>query len=223
MQATGRTLQVPGQRRLSASPQAPPPPTTSTPPPTLQLARPAGCPIYEATRRGLGAALLRKPKKLAKLVGGDWRLRHHIPLPAIPSLAPTGAPACQACAACRTCRWRARPAPPVGQWHGHPAAAAADGQGAAGRERLEDQCRGGGGAAGAGGGRGCDHPWQVGAACQACWQRAVRTLLGTLLGAVATSTRRRAEPNAQAPSCSSVPSLPAGPWSSGTRSPRTGG
>jgi hypothetical protein len=29
-----------------------------------------GCPIYEATRRGLGAALLRKPRKLAKLVGG---------------------------------------------------------------------------------------------------------------------------------------------------------
>ncbi len=27
-----------------------------------------GCPIYEATRRGLGAALLRKPAKLAKLV-----------------------------------------------------------------------------------------------------------------------------------------------------------
>jgi tRNA-dihydrouridine synthase 3 len=41
-----------------------------------------GCPIYEATRRGLGAALLRKPKKLAKLVrsgvrwgGGGARLR----------------------------------------------------------------------------------------------------------------------------------------------------
>lgn len=29
-----------------------------------------GCPIYEATRRGLGAALLRKPKKLARLVNG---------------------------------------------------------------------------------------------------------------------------------------------------------
>lgn len=29
-----------------------------------------GCPIYEATRRDLGAALLRKPKKLAKLVNG---------------------------------------------------------------------------------------------------------------------------------------------------------
>ena len=29
-----------------------------------------GCPIYEATRRGLGAALLRKPPKLARLVGG---------------------------------------------------------------------------------------------------------------------------------------------------------
>ncbi|MEW5301194.1 MAG: hypothetical protein WDW36_004068 [Sanguina aurantia] len=29
-----------------------------------------GCPIYEATRRGLGAALLRKPKALAKMVAG---------------------------------------------------------------------------------------------------------------------------------------------------------
>jgi len=29
-----------------------------------------GCPIYEATRRGLGAALLRKPTKLARLVSG---------------------------------------------------------------------------------------------------------------------------------------------------------
>lgn len=29
-----------------------------------------GCPIYEATRRGLGAALLRKPAKLARLVSG---------------------------------------------------------------------------------------------------------------------------------------------------------
>ena len=29
-----------------------------------------GCPIYEATRRGLGAALLRKPRKLARLVNG---------------------------------------------------------------------------------------------------------------------------------------------------------
>lgn len=29
-----------------------------------------GCPIHEATRRGLGAALLRKPKKLARLVNG---------------------------------------------------------------------------------------------------------------------------------------------------------
>jgi tRNA-dihydrouridine synthase 3 len=29
-----------------------------------------GCPIYEATRRGLGAALLRKPAKLARLVAG---------------------------------------------------------------------------------------------------------------------------------------------------------
>ncbi len=29
-----------------------------------------GCPIYEATRRGLGSALLRKPEKLARLVSG---------------------------------------------------------------------------------------------------------------------------------------------------------
>jgi tRNA-dihydrouridine synthase 3 len=29
-----------------------------------------GCPIYEATRRGLGAAMLRKPTKLARLVAG---------------------------------------------------------------------------------------------------------------------------------------------------------
>jgi tRNA-dihydrouridine synthase 3 len=29
-----------------------------------------GCPIYEATRRGLGSALLRKPPKLARLVEG---------------------------------------------------------------------------------------------------------------------------------------------------------
>ena len=29
-----------------------------------------GCPIYEATRRGLGAVLLRKPRSLAKLVHG---------------------------------------------------------------------------------------------------------------------------------------------------------
>jgi len=29
-----------------------------------------GCPIYEATRRGLGSALLRKPTKLARLVSG---------------------------------------------------------------------------------------------------------------------------------------------------------
>ncbi|KAL4424986.1 hypothetical protein ABPG77_002871 [Micractinium sp. CCAP 211/92] len=37
-----------------------------------------GCPIYEATRRGLGAALLRKPKKLAKLVNG---MATRLPLP----------------------------------------------------------------------------------------------------------------------------------------------
>ena len=29
-----------------------------------------GCPIYEATRRGLGSALLKKPKKLSRLIGG---------------------------------------------------------------------------------------------------------------------------------------------------------
>lgn len=29
-----------------------------------------GCPIHEATRRGLGAVLLRRPKKLARLVRG---------------------------------------------------------------------------------------------------------------------------------------------------------
>ena len=46
-----------------------------------------GCPIHEATRRGLGAALLRKPKKLARLVGGGrWHWWHvHV------------------------CRWRASP------------------------------------------------------------------------------------------------------------------
>lgn len=32
-----------------------------------------GCPIYEATRRGLGSALLRKPEKLARLVAGIAR------------------------------------------------------------------------------------------------------------------------------------------------------
>ena len=29
-----------------------------------------GCPIYEATRRGLGSSLLKKPKKLSRLIGG---------------------------------------------------------------------------------------------------------------------------------------------------------
>ena len=29
-----------------------------------------GCPIHEASRRGLGAIMLRKPKKLARLVSG---------------------------------------------------------------------------------------------------------------------------------------------------------
>lgn len=37
-----------------------------------------GCPIYEATRRGLGAALLRKPHKLARLVNG---IAARLPLP----------------------------------------------------------------------------------------------------------------------------------------------
>ncbi|GAB4817554.1 hypothetical protein N2152v2_004600 [Parachlorella kessleri] len=37
-----------------------------------------GCPIYEATRRGLGAALLRKPSKLARLVEG---IAHRSPIP----------------------------------------------------------------------------------------------------------------------------------------------
>lgn len=52
-----------------------------------------GCPIYEATRRGLGAALLRKPQKLARLVNGiatqvkRWR--------------PAPAPGCVRLAGCR--------------------------------------------------------------------------------------------------------------------------
>ena len=29
-----------------------------------------GCPIYETTRRGLGAAMLKKPEKIARLVKG---------------------------------------------------------------------------------------------------------------------------------------------------------
>lgn len=37
-----------------------------------------GCPIYEATRRGLGSALLRKPEKLARLVGG---IASQLPIP----------------------------------------------------------------------------------------------------------------------------------------------
>ena len=37
-----------------------------------------GCPIYEATRRGLGSALLRKPAKLGRLVSG---IVEKIPLP----------------------------------------------------------------------------------------------------------------------------------------------
>jgi tRNA-dihydrouridine synthase 3 len=32
-----------------------------------------GCPIYEASRRGLGAVMLRKPRSLAKLVAGIVR------------------------------------------------------------------------------------------------------------------------------------------------------
>ena len=37
-----------------------------------------GCPIHEATRRGLGSALLRKPEKLARLVAG---ISSQIPIP----------------------------------------------------------------------------------------------------------------------------------------------
>jgi tRNA-dihydrouridine synthase 3 len=37
-----------------------------------------GCPIYEATRRGLGSALLRKPEKLARLVAG---IASNLPIP----------------------------------------------------------------------------------------------------------------------------------------------
>jgi tRNA-dihydrouridine synthase 3 len=37
-----------------------------------------GCPIYEATRRGLGSALLRKPEKLARLVAG---IAAELPIP----------------------------------------------------------------------------------------------------------------------------------------------
>ena len=37
-----------------------------------------GCPIYEATRRGLGSALLRKPEKLARLVAG---IASQLPIP----------------------------------------------------------------------------------------------------------------------------------------------
>jgi tRNA-dihydrouridine synthase 3 len=39
-----------------------------------------GCPIYEATRRGLGAALLRKPAKLARLVAGIVAAQIDVPL-----------------------------------------------------------------------------------------------------------------------------------------------
>ena len=37
-----------------------------------------GCPIYEATRRGLGSALLKKPKKLSRLIGG---MAEGLPIP----------------------------------------------------------------------------------------------------------------------------------------------
>jgi len=41
-----------------------------------------GCPIYEATRRGLGSALLRSPDRLGRLIGGlaDGAARHDMPL-----------------------------------------------------------------------------------------------------------------------------------------------
>ena len=72
-----------------------------SPPPAGRLAR---CPIYEATRRGLGAALLRKPAKLARLVEGiaaaspiplTGASAHRAPLPTklhphhLPSLPPS--------------------------------------------------------------------------------------------------------------------------------------
>ena len=39
-----------------------------------------GCPIFEATRRGLGSSLLRSPKKLGKLVGGLVNNKHNMPV-----------------------------------------------------------------------------------------------------------------------------------------------
>lgn len=39
-----------------------------------------GCPIFEATRRGLGSSLLRSPKKLSKLVHGLVRNKHGLPV-----------------------------------------------------------------------------------------------------------------------------------------------
>ena len=48
-------------------PARPPPP----PPPQPRSLQPqVGCPIHEASRRGLGAIMLRKPRKLARLVEG---------------------------------------------------------------------------------------------------------------------------------------------------------
>ena len=39
-----------------------------------------GCPIYEATRRGLGSSLLRSPKKLGRLVNGLTNNKENIPV-----------------------------------------------------------------------------------------------------------------------------------------------
>ena len=39
-----------------------------------------GCPIFEATRRGLGSSLLRSPKKLGKLVNGLVNNKHNMPV-----------------------------------------------------------------------------------------------------------------------------------------------
>ena len=39
-----------------------------------------GCPIFEATRRGLGSSLLRSPKKLGKLVSGLVNNQHKMPV-----------------------------------------------------------------------------------------------------------------------------------------------
>jgi tRNA-dihydrouridine synthase len=54
-----------------------------------------GCPIYEASRRGLGAVMLRKPRKLARLVEG---MASQLPIPlTVKARAPCGR-AAQLCA-----------------------------------------------------------------------------------------------------------------------------